>query len=156
MKIMKNKCNYIRRKSKIKYLKRSTEKGISSSKQFWNFVKLFLENKGCMGNDVISITNGDAFIDKESVLMEILNTHYINIVEKTLGVAPGNYFTVTNNTQEINEETISTHSSILKIQRNLDSSFTFGFPKAEVADVNALLNQRDPKKQLDLTQFPHI
>ena len=34
MKKMKNKCNSICRKSKIKYLKRSTEKGISSSKQF--------------------------------------------------------------------------------------------------------------------------
>ena len=38
---MKNRCNSICRKSKIKYLKRSTEKGISSSKQFWFFVKPF-------------------------------------------------------------------------------------------------------------------
>ena len=51
MKKMKNKC----RISKIKYLKRSTEKGISSSKQFWNFVEPFLTNKGW---------NVDAFIDK--------------------------------------------------------------------------------------------
>ena len=34
MKKMKNKCNTICRKSKIKYLKRSTEKGTSSSKHF--------------------------------------------------------------------------------------------------------------------------
>ena len=51
MKKMKNKC----RISKIKYLKRSTEKGISSSKQFWNFVEPFITNKGW---------NVDAFIDK--------------------------------------------------------------------------------------------
>ena len=48
MKKMKNKCNYICRKSEIKYLKRSTEKGASSSKQFWNFVESFLANKGCI------------------------------------------------------------------------------------------------------------
>ena len=41
IKEMKNKCNFICRKSQIKYLKRSTKTGISSSKQFWNFVKLF-------------------------------------------------------------------------------------------------------------------
>ena len=92
MKKMKNKCNYICRKSEIKYLKRSTEKGTSSSKQFWNFVESFLANKGYMSNDFIFIMNGDAFIDKESILVEMFNAHYINIVEKKLGVAPGNYF----------------------------------------------------------------
>ena len=47
MKKMKKKCNSICRKFKIKYLKRSKEKGFSSSKQFWNFVKPLLTNKGC-------------------------------------------------------------------------------------------------------------
>ena len=57
MKKMKNKCNNsICRKSKIKYLKISTEKEISSNKQFWNFVKPFLTDKGCMSNDFISIS----------------------------------------------------------------------------------------------------
>ena len=89
---MKNKCNSICRKSKIKYLKRSTEKGVSSGKQFWNFVKPFLTNKGYISNDFISIRNGDAFIDKESEFVEIFNTPYINIVEKTSGVPPENCY----------------------------------------------------------------
>ena len=67
---MKTKCNSICRKCKIKYLKRGVQKGIFSSKQFWNFVKPFLTNKGYMSNDFISIRNGDAFIDKESELVE--------------------------------------------------------------------------------------
>ena len=67
-----------------------TEKGISS--KFWNFLKSFLTNKICMNNDFVSFMNGDAFIDKESILVEMFNAHYINIVEKKLGVAPGNYF----------------------------------------------------------------
>ena len=86
-----------------KYLKRSTEKEISSNKQFWNFVKPFLTDKGCMSNDFISIRDGDAFIDKESKLVEMFNSHYIKIVEKTLGVPPENYFIDTNNTQEVIE-----------------------------------------------------
>ena len=44
-----------------------------------------------MSNDVISIWNGDAFIDKESELVEMFSNHYINIVEKTSGVPQENY-----------------------------------------------------------------
>ena len=61
----------------------------SSSKQFWNFVKPFLTNKGCMSNDFIR--NGDVLIDKESKSVEMFNSHYINLVEKTFGVPPENY-----------------------------------------------------------------
>ena len=53
MKKMKHKCSSVCRKSEIKYLKRSTEKGISSSKKFWKLVKPFLTNKSCMSNDFI-------------------------------------------------------------------------------------------------------
>ena len=88
MKKMKNKCNSICRKSKIKYVKRSTGKGISSSKQLWNFVKPFLTKKGCMSNDFTYIRNGDTFIKKESKLVEMSNSHYMNIIEKTSDVPP--------------------------------------------------------------------
>ena len=146
---MKNKCSSISRKSKIKYLERCTEKGISSSKQFWNFVKPFLTNKGCMSNDFISIRNGDAFINNESKLVEMFNSHYINTVEETTGVPPKNYVIDTNNTREIIEGIIKKyekHPSILEIKNNFFSSITFDFPKAEVADINALLKQTDPKR----------
>ena len=73
---MKNFSNSIFRKSKIKYLKRRTERRISSNKSF-GF--LFLTNKGCMRNDFVTIRNGDTFIDKESESMEMFNTHCINI-----------------------------------------------------------------------------
>ena len=64
-------------------------------------------------------------------------------------VQPKNYVIDANNTQEINEGIIrkyDRHTSILKIKNNFDSSILFDFPKAEVADVNALLEQIDPKK----------
>ena len=58
-----------------------------------------------MSNGFNFIRNGDTFIDKESELVEIFNTHYINKVEKTLVVRPENYIVDTNNTQEIIEGT---------------------------------------------------
>ena len=36
-----------------------------------------------MSNDCISVRKGDTFIDKESELVEMFNTHYINIAGKT-------------------------------------------------------------------------
>ena len=63
MKKIENKCNPICRKSKTKYLKRSTEKRISSCKQFWNFVKPLLTNKDCMSNDFISISTCETRIN---------------------------------------------------------------------------------------------
>ena len=51
-----------------------------------------------MSNDFISIRNGDVLIDKESKSVEMFNSHYINLVEKTFGVPPENYVLDTNNT----------------------------------------------------------
>ena len=102
-----------------------------------------------MDNDFISIRNGDGFICKGSDLVEMSNSHYINIVEKTSGVTSENYVLDTNNTQEIIERIIrkyDRHPSILKVKNNFVSSITFEFPKAEVADINALVKQTDPKK----------
>ena len=110
-----------------------------------------------MNNGFISIRNGDTFIDKGSKLAEMFNSHYINIVEKTSRVPPENYVIHTNNTREIIEGIIrkyERHPGILKIKNNFVSSVTFDFPQAEVTDINALLKQTDPKKQLDMTLFP--
>ena len=74
-----------------------------------------------MSNDFISIRNGDTFIDKESELVKKFKTHYINIVEKTLGVPSENYVIDTNNTQEILDGTLrkcERHPNILKIKNN--------------------------------------
>ena len=104
-----------------------------------------------MSNDFISIRNGDAFRDKESELVGMFNTHYINIVEKTSGVPSENFVIDTNNTQEIIEGIIrkcQKHPSMLKIV-----AIIFAFPKAEVADITALFKQT-LKKQLNLTLFP--
>ena len=103
MKKIKYKCNCICKKYKIQYLKGSTEKGVSWSKQFWNFIKSLLTIKSCLSNNFISTGNGDAFINKETNFVEIFNIYYINIVEKTSGVPREKNVIDTNNTQEIIE-----------------------------------------------------
>ena len=72
----------------------------------------------------------------------MFNTHYINILEETSGVQPENYVINANNAQEIIEAIIrkcERHPRILKIKNNFDSSIPFDIPKAEVAEINALL-----------------
>ena len=46
------------------------------------------------------------------------------------------------------------YPSILKIKNNFVSSITFDFPKAEVADINALLKQTGPKKATGSDTIP--
>ena len=157
MKKIKYKCNCICKKYKIQYLKGSTEKGVSWSKQFWNFIKSLLTIKSCLSNNFISTGNGDAFINKETNFVEIFNIYYINIVEKTSGVPREKNVIDTNNTPEIIEGIIrkyERHPSMLKMKNNFDSFVTFDFSKAEVADINSLLKQRIPNKRTGTDTIP--
>ena len=102
-----------------------------------------------MSNDFISTRKGDTFIDKESELVEMFNTHYMYIVEKTSGVPPENYVIDTNNTQETIEGITRKYKRrprTLKFKNNFDSFITFDFLRVEVSDINALLKQADTKK----------
>ena len=105
-----------------------------------------------MTNDFISISDGNAFMDKESKLVEMFNSHYTNTVEETSGVSPESYVINTNNTWEIIEGIIRKYKrypGILKIKNNFVSSITFNFSKAKVADIKLtpFLNKQTLKKQ---------
>ena len=83
-------------------------KNSAMSKTFWNTVRPFITNKGTTAdknikikaeedqnikfknknkNNLVSVKTND-WIRDESVLVEMFNNHYINIVEKTSGIAP--------------------------------------------------------------------
>ena len=75
----------------------------------------------------------------------MLNSHYINTVEKTLGVPSENYVIDTNNTGEIIEGIIrkyERHTSILKIKNNFVSSITFDFLKLKLQILTPFLNKQ--------------
>ena len=46
---------------------------MNSDKKFWQFVKLFLMNKGVFGTDFISIKKDNQFIDNAIELVEMSN-----------------------------------------------------------------------------------
>ena len=88
MKRAKNFCNNQIKTNKRVYFQRVTKKGFVSNKAFWNTIKPFLTNKGFLTNDNISLTeNGETLTDKKKIT-NAFNSHYINIVEKTSGIAP--------------------------------------------------------------------
>ena len=75
----------------------------------------------------------------------MLNSHYINTVEKTLGVPSENYVIDTNNTGEIIEGIIrkyERHPSILKIKNNFVSSITFDLLKLKLQILTPFLNKQ--------------
>ena len=104
---VKNKCNTLTRKTKKRYLEYvAKNENFATSKTLWNTVRPFLTNKGTISDENIKIKakeniktknknksklvsiNTNDFIKDESVLVEMFNNHYINIVEKTSGVKP--------------------------------------------------------------------
>ena len=84
----KNKYNELCRKAKKGHFKNITESNLNSINKFWQFVKLFLTNKGVFGTDFISIKKDNQFIDNEIELVEMFNSHYINIIENMTGIPP--------------------------------------------------------------------
>ena len=102
---IKNKCNNLLKKSKKKYFQENENEGSVSNKSFWNTVKPFISNKGTLSNDNIIIESADDITPKvkngdlvsikakdeirdEHILGEMFNNHYINIAEKSSGIAP--------------------------------------------------------------------
>ena len=101
---VKNKCNTLARKTKKRYFEYvAKNKNFATSKIFWNTIRPFITNKGTISDDNIKIKpekNQDTktenkdksklvsiklndLIKDESVLVEMFNNHYVNIVEKT-------------------------------------------------------------------------
>ena len=48
----------------------------------------FLTNKGIISGTEISLFEGEKLVNDESIVVEILNVSYINVVEKTSGIKP--------------------------------------------------------------------
>ena len=108
----KNKCNSLTKKAKRDFFKEVTKDGILI-KKFWRAVKPFLTNNGCRSNGFIGIENEGKLICNEQELVELLNEHYINMVEKSSGKKPlslGNSSDTSQNEMTV-KETISVYSN---------------------------------------------
>ena len=72
------------------HFKEATRNGTLSNKEFWDLVKPFLLNKGGLLSSDISLVKNNTVVTDDKELTEILNYHYVNIVEKSSGKKPVN------------------------------------------------------------------
>ena len=73
-------------------MKSITEKGISTNKSFWKFIKPFLTNKSFIGSNDITLVENNVVKNDEKILASTFNKHYINIVEISSGIPPQKSF----------------------------------------------------------------
>ena len=164
---IKNKCNNLLKKSK-KYFQENANEGSVSNKSFWNTVEPFISNKGTLSNDniiiesaddiTLKVKNGDLVsikakdeIRDEHILVEMFNNHYINIAEKSSGIAPNSIGNPMDPKQDKNtvEKIIQhykNHPSIKKIKNTFLNSKPFDFPEPTLKDINTIIKSLDPKK----------
>ena len=101
-------------------------------------------------NKLVSIKTNDCTKD-ETVLIEMFNNHYMNILEKTSGIAPESLRD--SSLPEKDEETVN---NILKHQENYpvvsktkcnhNETLVFDFPTAKVEDINKIIKPLNPRK----------
>ena len=111
-----------------------------------------LTNKsGAQGSAIILKEKND-FISDEAELVEIFNTHYINIVENTTGKPPETM--ECNMDQSLDSSAVakivdyySTHPSILKIKEHRpEKAELFSLPLAKKEEINSLIKKIDVTK----------
>ena len=90
-KIQGNKCVSLRKKSIKKYFKNISKDGVVSNKHVWSMMKSFLTNKGHINGEEIILKSDNETVTESSVLAEMFNSHYRNIVEKTSGKKPSHF-----------------------------------------------------------------
>ena len=155
----KNKCKKLCRKAKQNYFKKITEKDLNGNKKFWQFVKPFLTNKGILGSDYISIKKENNFIENEEELVEMFNSHYINIVENLTGIAPtinplydfpeNDFYAVRNIIKQYEN-----HPSIVEINKHVNITEKFEIKEATVPEINKLLKSINVKKATGPDSIP--
>ena len=154
----KNKCNKLCGKAKKNHFRNITESNLNSNK-FWQFVKPFLTNKGVFGTDFISIKKDNQFIDNEMELVEMFNSHYINVVENMTGIPPdiSPLYDLQKNDGYCVKQIIKkfeNHPSILEIKKNINIVEKFTIKEATVSDINTLLKSVNTKKATGPDNIP--
>ena len=158
----RNKCVSLRRQCIKQHLAEITEKGITTNKEFWNFIEPFLTNKGFSKTNDITLKNKKEIITDEKKLVDLFNSHYINIVEICIGIKPETIPSKCklNGTDEIQHTVFlyKDHPSIKQIKKKIipDSNKKqfFSFKPNTVDNVKKLLYEIDTKKAVGIDTIP--
>ena len=81
----RNKCVALRRKCIKEYFHNITGNNIVTNKFFWNFIRPFFISKVSLNSCEIMPRKEKKIITDTKEIVQILNDHYINIVERSCG-----------------------------------------------------------------------
>ena len=70
------------------YITKITSNGIMTNKSLWKTMRPFLTYKGFISGNEISLFEREKVVNNKSIVAEILNLSYINVVEKTSRIKP--------------------------------------------------------------------
>ena len=160
----RNLCVSLRRKNIKSFLNNVTKTGIITNKNFWTFIKLFLTNKGFLGNKDITLIEGNKIITSQRELAKTFNEHYIYIVKKSSGIKSKDISQCDKN-QNIHKtireivKSYQNHPSILQIKHNICSS-SFHVKKkiyfhfVNEIEIKKLIQGLIPKKATGIDTIP--
>ena len=154
---------FLRRKCKKNYLKKFTEKHLTTNKSIWKFMKPFLTNKGFIGNNDITFIHKNKIISNKKQMTKLLNSYYINIVEKGSGSKQKTFGTNFENTNVQSARDIvnsyKNHPSIIKIKQvvngsDVSDSERFSFNLVNENEIKDLLKNLVIKKASGIDTIP--
>ena len=152
-------CNKLTKSVKKAYFRKVTGKIFVNNKVLQNTVKPFLTNKGFLTNETIAIENKGKIATDKFKLVNLFNSHYINIVKKTSGCPPEiecnpekktNYIATV---QSIIRK-YQTHPSILNIKSKNTVKNTFDIPAATSEQINKIIKELNAKKATGPNTIP--
>ena len=78
----------------------------------------------------------------------MFNKHFINIVEKTSGIAPESLgdSSLPENDEETVNKILKHYENHPSVKRNQNETLSFDFPTAEVEDINKIIKSLTPRK----------
>ena len=134
------------------YLKKLTEKGLTTIKSFWKFMKPFLTNKGFTGNNDITLIHQNKTISDEKQLTKLFNSYYINIVEKSSSTKTFETNFENASVQPVRDivNSYKNHPSIIKIKQvvngsDVSDSERFSFKTVSESETKDLLKNLNIK-----------
>ena len=145
------------------YLKKLTEKSLTSNKSFWKFMMPLLTNKGLIGNNHITLIHKNKIISDEKQLTKVINNYYINIVEKSSGTKPKTFGTNFESTSvQIVRDMVSSYKNrphMIKIKQavngsDVSDSERFSFKAINEKEIKDFQKNLDIKKPSGIDAIP--
>ena len=142
--IQRNKVSKLNNKLQKTYFKENLPKG-KDVKDFSNFCKPYVTNKGICDNDRMILVENDKILKKDSDISETFNNYFVNIT-KDLGIfdkADG-YLDRSNIFTRISS--FSNHRNMEMIKDKYQNSFSFKFVLVSTDQVIKFVDESDCKK----------